>query len=240
MSNDGLTGNRLLDALPEGAPRALLSHSIRTTYPVKALLFRQAEPIDAVEFPVTAVLSLMRLMEDGSAMEVALIGNEGMAGLLAVVGDGVAMNECVCQVAGDVLAIPASELRIAFKSVPTVQDLCVSYSSVMLDKIGQNVVCSGMHTAGQRVARWLLMVRDRVGRDQFEVTHDLLAGMLGVRRASVTEVFERLRHAEVISTRRGHVKILDRRGLEHQACECYSILKELDDRVPIPARAARS
>lgn len=176
-----------------------------------------------VYFPETAVLSLIIDLKDGSAVEAATVGNEGMAGLSATLGDGAMSSRCLAQIAGDAQRLPAAVLLQALVDRPALDALLRRYTQAFMNQLAQSVACNRLHTVDQRCARWLLMTHDRVGGgDTFDLTQEFLSYMLGVRREGVSAASRALQHLGVIQYRRGHISILDRRALEMAACECYA------------------
>jgi CRP-like cAMP-binding protein len=175
-----------------------------------------------VFFPETAVFSLIIIMADGAAVEAATVGNEGVVGLSAFLGDGAMTTECVTQIAGDAQRLPVQTLVRVLAGSPALGVLLRRYTQAFINQLAQSVACNRLHTIDQRCARWLLMTHDRVGGgDSFDLTQEFLSYMLGVRREGVSAASHTLQHLGIISYRRGHISVLDRRALERAACECY-------------------
>lgn len=175
-----------------------------------------------VYFPETAVLSLVIVMQDGGTVEAATVGNEGIAGVSAFLGDGTMNSRCLTQIAGDAQRLPASALsRVAAES-PALDFLLRRYSQAFMNQLAQSVACNRLHSIEQRCARWLLMTHDRIGGgDTFDLTQEFLSYMLGVRREGVSAASRTLQHLGIIRYRRGHISVLDRPALERASCECY-------------------
>lgn len=227
MRESGPTGNRLLDALPGSVRLDVLDQAQLVRLSLRQLLFRQDEPIERVYFPTTAVLSLVTLLQDGSMIELAVIGNEGMTGTPVLLGaDAMANAHCICQIVGEAVSMPTASFRHQLDEHPDLREVCNRYIGVLLTELSQGVACSRMHTTTQRCARWLLMTHDRVRADRFHLTHEFLGFMLGSRRASVSESLSRLSTDGLISSRHGDINILDRFGLEREACECYDVIRK--------------
>jgi CRP-like cAMP-binding protein len=227
VPNRELSGNQLLDALPPRQRDCVLARAEPVHLDMGQLQFRQAEPISTVHFPTTAVLSLITLLRDGTAIEVSTIGNEGTTAAPVFLGPGVMSNaQCICQIVGDAIAIRAEDFQRAVENSPALQDIMKRYVAALLTQVGQAVACSRLHNTTQRCARWLLMTHDRVTSDEFHLTHEFLSFMLGSRRASVTEVLGSLNKANVVSSHRGDIRIVDRRGLHRLSCECYDVITE--------------
>lgn len=173
-------------------------------------------------FPETAVLSLIIVMADGAAVEAATVGNEGIVGLAAFLGDGAMTTRCLTQIAGDAQRLPVAALLGALSGSPALGVVLRRYTQAFINQLAQSVACNRLHTIDQRCARWLLMTHDRVGGgDSFDLTQEFLSYMLGVRREGVSAASRSLQRRRIISYRRGHISVLDRRALERAACECY-------------------
>src|SRR5207237_4648256 len=164
-----------------------------------------------VDFQDTSGLSLIVIMEDGSAVEAATVGNEGMAGLSAFLGEGTMSTRCLAQIAGDAQRIPAAALARAVVESPALDAHLRRYAQAFINQLAQSVACNRLHTIDQRCARWLLMTHDRVGGgDAFDLTQEFLSYMLGVRREGVSAASSTLPHLGIIRYRRGHISVLDR------------------------------
>ena len=180
-------------------------------------------------FPQSGVLSLLTVLEDGSAIETANIGREGAFGLFAAMYSRVSFNRCLVQLEGSMVRCPIELLRSEFERSEHVRDLFVSYSETLLAQVQQTVACNAMHSTEERVSRWLLMMHDRAEGEALPYTHEFLAHMLGANRKSVTLAALSLQTAGLISYHRGNIQVLDRPGLEKASCECYAIVKERFD-----------
>jgi len=183
------------------------------------------DEVRRVWFPHTAVLSITVPARDGESTEAATIGREGMVGFMSSFGERRAFTRTVVQVSGTADWLPLARLEQAFDRDLAVRDLCLRYTQGLLAQVMQSVGCGAMHDAGQRLARWLLMLQDRAGRDELALTQDFLAGMLGVRRATVSVALRGLSDAGVVRHERGRVQIRSRKGLEARSCECYRIVR---------------
>ena len=218
----GGPSNQLLRALSPPDYALIVPQLTRVALIAGELLSKPHTRPRHVYFPETAVLSLIVEMEDGSAVEAATVGNEGMAGLSAFLGDGTMSSRCLAQIAGDAQRIPAVALAHAAIDRTALGELLGRYAQAFINQLAQSVACNRLHSIDQRCARWLLMTHDRVGGgDTFDLTQEFLSYMLGVRREGVSAASRSLQHLGVIQYRRGHISILDRPGLEQAACECY-------------------
>ncbi|HYO92414.1 MAG TPA: Crp/Fnr family transcriptional regulator [Pyrinomonadaceae bacterium] len=189
------------------------------------VLFRPDERIRYAYFPTTSIVSLLTELQDGSGMEVGLVGREGVAGISAILG-GEETKVATAQAQGEALRIDATLLQEEFRRGKLLQRALLRYTHALMTQISQSVVCNARHGIEGRLARWLLMYHDRMNRDEFELTHEFMANMLGVRRPGVSETANRLQEQGLISYQRGHITILNRAGLEELVCECYHIVKE--------------
>jgi CRP-like cAMP-binding protein len=187
---------------------------------VETVLFEPGEPIDFVDFPRNSVVSLVTPFQEGTSVEVAMIGNEGIVGVPVRRGGSLAFR-AISSVAGWVDRMDATGFVEEVKADPHLQELVNDYVRALFGEIAQAAACNRLHSNEERLSRWLLMSQDRVGVDEFAVTHEFLGQMLGSRRATITLSAESLRAAGLIGYARGLVTIIDRVGLETAACECY-------------------
>ncbi len=234
MPNDGARrSNRLLGALPAEDYARLNEQLQRRDVEQKQDMGGAGQRIDEVHFPVDAVVSILTRMDDGPSVEIATIGNEGVVGLTVAWG-GDAMNPreiATVQAPGEVESMDAGAFRAELQRQGALASLIERYTLAFFSQVSQQVACNGLHSVEQRCARWLLLTHDRVGVDEFPMTHEFLAQMLGVRRASVTVTAGILQRAGFVEFRRGRVTVVDRDGLEGSACECYGVTREVYDRL---------
>jgi CRP-like cAMP-binding protein len=225
--------NRLLSALPTGDVQRLDGQLQRRAVLQKQDLGEPGQRIDQVHFPVDAVVSILTRLDAGQSVEIATIGNEGLVGVTVVLG-GSDMNPrevATVQVPGEVVSMNADAFRAELERGGALASLVERYTRAFFSQVFQQVACNGLHTLEQRCARWILLTRDRVDTDEFPMTHEFLAQMLGVRRASVTQTAGLLQNAGYVQFSRGRVRVADRTGLEGAACECYRVTREVYDRV---------
>jgi CRP-like cAMP-binding protein len=222
----GRPANRLLALLPAADYRQLSVHLQAVPLPARQVLYKARSPIDYVYFPNSGFVSAMAVMEDGAAIEVATIGNEGMSGLTAFIGDSTSPYEVMVQVSGDGLRVAADVLHKAAAADGPLRDLLVRYNTAFATQVSYAVACNGLHKVEQRCCRWLLMTADRVGSDDLPLTHEFLGIMLGVRRASVTDVLNPLQVRGLVQNGRGLIRILDRPAMEATSCECYRAVRD--------------
>jgi CRP-like cAMP-binding protein len=233
LPNDHATrSNRLLKALPEEDERIgqhLRPHAVKQ----KQDMGEAGQRIAEVHFPVDAVVSILTRMDEGPSVEIATIGNEGVVGLTVAWG-GDAMNPrevATVQAPDEVVSMDAGAFRAELHQQGALASLIERYTRAFFSQVSQQVACNGLHSVEQRCARWLLLTHDRVGTDEFPMTHEFLAQMLGVRRASVTVTAGTLQRAGFVEFSRGRVEVVDRAGLESAACECYGVTREVYDRL---------
>jgi CRP-like cAMP-binding protein len=236
--------NRLLTLLSDEDYGRLRPHLSKVDLEYKRSLYEADVPIEYVYFPIDGVASLVNTMADGAAAEVGTIGNEGMIGLPILLCDRFAPTSVYVQVPGTGLRIDASAFRGAFDNYPTLQRVMFRYVHAFFNQVAQSAACAHFHSLEQRCCRWVLMTRDRMPSDEFLLTQEFLAMMLGVQRPSVNLAMRGLQKAGLVHYRRGHVKIIDRPALEGRACECYEISKREFDRLlgdtPAEPRADRT
>ena len=226
------TMNYLLAALPQDELQRVSSELTWRPTKVRQVLKKRGEPVSEVYFPGRCVCSLTNAMEDGGIVEVAAVGREGFIGVNVALGNPIAVGDAFVQVAGDpigVMSVDAFKRELDRRGA--FHDLVTRYSQAFVTLLMQSVACNGLHSAEQRCCRWLLMTHDRIGQDEFPLTHEILAVMLGVRRPTVTLVMADLARAGIISHVRGHIRIVDRPGLEAASCECYRTVKMTFDRL---------
>ena len=218
--------NLLLNALPPASAKSLSEHLEIMDAPARMELFEPGDAIKKVYFPIDSVVSITAPV-GGANGEVATVGLEGMIGLPAIFGTNLANMRLFVQIAGKIAVLDADHFRQAVDQDEAVRAVMLRYANALFLQIGQSVVCNQRHSLRQRSARWLLMTHDRVPGDQFHLTHEFLAVMLGVRRAGVTVAAGNLQKAGLIRYRRGEITIVDRPGLESVSCECYRFIADM-------------
>jgi CRP-like cAMP-binding protein len=224
-------GNQLLARLPPQEYQRLVPHLQLVPLEMKHVLYEARSLIDYAYFPNRGVVSALTVMEDGRAIEVATIGDEGMVGLPLLVGANTTADRMIVQVPGEALRMGADVLRGEASRDSPMRRLLVLYHSAFLSQVSKAVACNGLHSVHQRCCRWLLMTQDRAHSDVFPMTHELLAEMLGVRRSTVSEVLEPLKKQGLIRYSRGKFTVLDREGLKAGSCECYRRINEEFERL---------
>jgi CRP-like cAMP-binding protein len=227
----GTPGNRLLARLPSDQFQRLKPHLQLVKLALKQVLCEARSPIEYAYFPNHGVVSAITVMEDGRAIEVATIGDEGMIGLPLLVGAKLTANRMLVQVPGDALRITADALVEEANRDTPLRRLMALYHTAFLAQVSQAVACNGLHTLHQRCCRWVLMTQARAHSNTFPMTHEFLAEMLGVRRSSVSEVLQKLQDEGLIHYRRGKFSVLDLKALRAGTCECYRRVNEEFERL---------
>lgn len=223
--------NRLLEAFPAEDREAILANADEVTVDLHMPLIRPNEPIGDVWFPVNSLASLVTVLEDGSTVEGGSVGREGMVGIPLILHARSTPMETVIQVPGRAVRVPAEVLMKRFEKSLAVQALLHRYVHSLFIIASQSAACNRKHQVEERFARWLLMSSDGIGSNDVAITHEYLATMLGVRRPGVTDAALKLQERGLINYRRGGTTVLDRRGLEEAACECYGVVRHEQDRV---------
>jgi CRP-like cAMP-binding protein len=217
--------NRLLAALPDAEYQRLIPHLEHVSLSLKQVLYEVGEPIEYVYFPHQSIVSALSTMEDGSMVEVGLVGNDGIVGIPAALGDNITATTAMVQVPDSAMRMKASLLKSEFQRGGSLQSLLLRYMQAQHAFVSQNAACNRLHYLEGRLARWLLLVCDRVGSNELPLTHEFMAQMLGVRRAGVTEAANMLQQSGLIRYTRGKITILNRQELEAASCECYEIIE---------------
>lgn len=217
--------NRLLAALPAEDYQRLVPHLELVSLPLEKVIYEPGEPIKHVYFPHQAIVSLVSTMEDGSTVEVGLVGNDGMVGTPVFLGGNTTTNRAFVQLAGSGMRMEAIRLKAEFNRAGSLQSLLLRYTQALLTQVSQLAACNRAHTVEERLARWLLTVSDRVQSDQFPLTQEFISQMLGVRRSGVTVAAGTLSQAGMIRYTRGKITVLNREDLEATSCECYGTIK---------------
>jgi CRP-like cAMP-binding protein len=223
--------NRLLSALPRDSHQEIAPGLERVSLRLREMVYEPRKPIEFVYFPLTAVISVLADMEEENLVEVATVGNEGMAGLPIFLGAREAPGVCFSQIPGESLRMKADFFRRVTRDGGPLARLLHRYTQALMTQISQGTACNRVHSLSQRCARWLLMTHDRVNADEFQLTQEFLGQMLGVRRATVNEVATRFQGMSLISYTRGRIRIVNRKGLESESCRCYWVIREEYERM---------
>ena len=225
------TGNRLLDRLPEAEFQRLLPLWEPISLPQGHELCRQNGPMSHVYFPTSGMCSVVGATDEGKVVETDTVGNEGMIGIPVVLGLDFTPSTVISQVSGKALRMSAPSFLRALEPGGPMDRVLRRFIAFSLRYAYQTVVCNVQHSVEERMCRWLLLTQDRVGKEEFVLTQEFLAEMLGVRRQTVTVFAGTLQSAGLISYRRGTMRIIHREGLEEASCECYELTKLFYDRI---------
>lgn len=229
--------NHLLAALPKNELARLMPHLEPVPLAAGQALFSPGVEIRHVYFPVTAIVSLLYVLENGDSAEIAVIGDDGLVGVSLLIGGEVTTCWAVAQSAGYAYRMDARWLKEAFNraedgpAAAMLQHLLLRYTQALLTQMAQTAVCNRHHSVHQQLCRWLLLRLDRLPGNELAMTQEQIANLPGVRREGVTEAAGQLHRDGLIKYSRGHITVLDRAGLEARACECYAVVKGENDRL---------
>ena len=229
--------NHLLAALPAAEWERWLPQLEWVEMPLGQVLYESGTTLSHVYFPLTAIVSLLYVMENGASAEIAVVGNEGIVGISLFMGGESTPSRAVVQSAGHGFRLNAQTMKEEFNRAGPVLHLLLRYTQALITQMAQTAVCNRHHSLDQQLCRWLLLSLDRLQGNDLVMTQELIANMLGVRREGVTEAALKLQKVGLISYARGHISVLDRAGLEQRTCECYAVVKNEYDRL-LPERLA--
>ena len=227
--------NHLLAALPAEEYERVLPHLELVAMPLGWAVYEAGGPQGFVYFPTTSIVSLLYVMQNGASAEIAVTGNEGLVGIALFMGGESTASRAVVQSAGYGYRFRAAALKTEFVLGGPLQHLALRYTQALITQMAQTAVCNRHHALEQQLCRWLLLSLDRLPGNKLNMTQELIANMLGVRREGVTEAAGKLQDAGLIKYVRGHITVLDRAELEARVCECYAVVKrEMDRLLPDP------
>lgn len=218
--------NHILAALPENEYKRILPYLERIHLPLGETLTESGEYSKYVYFPTTAIVSLLHVLANGSSAEIAVVGREGVVGVALFMGGSSMPSKALVQSEGSAYRMNGELLQVEFSQNPAMQHLLLRYIMALFAQMAQTEVCNRHHTIDQQLCRWLLLSMDRLSGKVLNMTQELIANMLGVRREGVAEAAGKLQDAGLISYSRGCLIIVDRAGLEARVCECYKVVKE--------------
>ena len=221
----------MLAALPRKQYQRLLAGLESVALTFGEVLYEPGGRIRHVYFPNDSLVSLLTLVEGHLAVEVGMVGREGMVGVPLSLGTDVSPVRALVQGAGAAMRMTSSRFCKEIRKSPQLQREVNRYTGALMAQITQTAACNRFHVVEGRLARWLLMTRDRLRSDEFRLTHEFLGHMLGVRRVGVTKAARALQKEKLISYSRGKIRILDRRGLEATSCSCYELVRNMHDSV---------
>jgi len=234
------TENHLFAALGPDQRERIFPHLESVDLRLGEVLYEPGDTLSHVYFPTDCIVSLLYVTIDGASAEISVAGNEGLIGISLFMGGETTTNRAVVQSAGHAYRLIGRRLKDEFDRHGKIQELFLRYTQALITQMAQTAVCNRHHTLDQQFCRWLLLSLDRLPTNKLEMTQQLIANMLGVRREGVTEVAGKLRRLGAIRYSRGQITVLDRPQLERLSCECYSVVKKEEDRLlpPVPPRTA--
>jgi CRP-like cAMP-binding protein len=230
--------NHLLASLPAVELARLSPHLELVALPLGAVIYESGGEQGYVYFPASGIVSLLYVMDDGSAAEIAVVGNEGMVGISLFMGGETTPSRAVVQSAGSAYRLGAAAIKAEFARGGALQRVLLRYTQALITQMTQTAVCNRHHVLEQQLCRWLLLSLDRLPANELVMTQQLIANMLGVRREGVAEAAGRLQADGLIDYSRGCISVLDRPNLEERVCECYAVVKREYDRLLPPNSAA--
>jgi CRP-like cAMP-binding protein len=231
MRSEDLRQNQLLASLPEAEWDRWAPLFEAVDMPLGQVLYEPGVALTSVYFPLTSIISLLYVMENGASAEIAVVGNEGIVGISLFMGGESTPSRAVVQSGGLGCRLEAHVMKAEFNRGGPVLHLLLRYTQALLTQMAQTAVCNRHHSLDQQLCRWLLLSLDRLKGAELVMTQELIANMLGVRREGVTEGALKLQRAGLIRYARGHITVLDRVGLESRTCECYAVVKQEYDRL---------
>lgn len=231
ISNPPIPENILLAALSSRCYKRLRPELELIDLPLGKILYTPKQPIDFVYFPRWAAVSMVNIFEDGSMVEVGVVGREGVVGASLMSGDDLSTHQAIVQLGDGGWRMKAAVFKRELESNGELANITKRYLQALFSQVAQTAACNRMHPIVRRLARWLLLMQNRMRSDVLQLTHDFISTMLGTRRAGVTIAAGKLQAAGIITYRRGKVTILDQRKLEEVSCECYRIVRYEYDRL---------
>lgn len=218
--------NRLLAGLPPEEYQRLQPYLEPVKLSQHKILYHAGENYNYAYFPCNSIISSISIMKNGSTTEIGVIGSEGMVGLPIILDSESTNTTAIVQVGNGGYKIAARVLREEFNRQGVLQRLLMRYVQARIIQLGQTAACNRYHTLEQRFARWLLMIRDNIQRDDFQLTQEFISQMLGVRRTGISEVANRFRRAGIIEYQRGSIRIVSPDDLKSRSCECYELVAQ--------------
>ena len=223
--------NKILNALPLSERDRLFSHLTPVELPLGTVLYESGDALRHIYFPTDSIISLLYVLNNGSSAEIAVVGNDGAIGVALFMGGETTTNRAIVQSAGSAFKLSGARLKYEFDRHGQMLHILLRYTQALITQMAQTAVCNRHHTVDQQLCRWLLLSLDRLSSNRLDMTQELIANMLGVRREGVTEAAGRLQKLGVITYSRGHIAVIDRPQLEQLCCECYEVVKKETDRL---------
>ena len=231
--------NHILEALPPAERERLFPHLKLVTLSLGAVLYESGDAQRHIYFPIDAIVSLLYVLKDGSSAEIAVVGNDGAIGVALFMGGATTTNRAIVQSAGTAYRLTRRRLKQEFERHGEMLHILLRYTQALITQMAQTAVCNRHHSLDQQLCRWLLLSLDRLASNKLNMTQELIANMLGVRREGVTDAAGKLQKLGVIQYSRGKITVLDRPHLEALSCECYEVVKKETDRL-LPEHRADS
>jgi CRP-like cAMP-binding protein len=223
--------NHLLSVLPSNVQERLFPLLELVEMPLGKVIYESGDKLRHVYFPADSIVSLLYVMEDGASAEISVVGNDGMIGIALFMGGESTPSRAVVQSAGYAYRLLAKKFKDEFQRYTELLLLMLRYSQCLITQMAQTAVCNRHHSIDQQLCRWLLLSLDRLPSNKLTMTQELIANMLGVRREGVTEAAGKLQKLGIIEYSRGQIRVMDRKRLEQQCCECYKVVKKETDRL---------
>jgi CRP-like cAMP-binding protein len=223
--------NQILRALPAAERERLYPHLQRVPMPLGAVIYESGARLRHIYFPTDSIVSLLYVLKDGASAEIAVVGNDGAVGVSLFMGGESTPSRAVVQSAGSAFRLSRTRLKEEFERHGSLLTVLLRYTQSLITQMAQTAVCNRHHALDQQLCRWMLLSLDRLDSNELNMTQELIANMLGVRREGVTEAAGRLQKLGVIRYSRGKITVLDRPQLENLSCECYSVVKQESDRL---------
>jgi len=230
--------NHILEALPAAERARLFPHLKLVSLTLGSVLYESGDAQRYIYFPIDAIVSLLYVLKDGSSAEIAVVGNDGAIGIALFMGGFTTTNRAIVQSGGSAYRMTRRRLKQEFERHGEMLHVLLRYTQALITQMAQTAVCNRHHSVDQQLCRWLLLSLDRLASNKLNMTQELIANMLGVRREGVTEAAGKLQRLGVIEYRRGKITVVDRPRLEVLACECYEVVKKETDRLLPQHRAA--
>lgn len=230
-TNSSPLENHLLSAMPDAIKQAFTSQLELIELPLGKVIYESGDDLHYVYFPTNSIVSLLYVMENGASAEISVVGNDGIVGISVFMGGISTPSRAVVQSAGYAYRMSADRLRSEFNRHGALMVLLLRYTQSLITQMSQTAVCNRHHSIEQQLCRWLLLSLDRLPSNELNMTQELIANMLGVRREGVTAAAGLLQKLNVIEYSRGKIKVLNRPLLEEMSCECYAVVKLETDRL---------
>jgi CRP-like cAMP-binding protein len=235
-TNPNPRDNHILEALPQPEFDRLSAHLKLVPMPLGMVLYESGAALRHIYFPTNSIVSLLYVMQDGASAEIAVVGNEGSVGVSLFMGGETTPSRAIVQSAGYAYRLTGARLKQEFNRHGEMLHILLRYTQSLITQMAQTAVCNRHHSLDQQLCRWLLLSLDRLNDNHLQMTQELIANMLGVRREGVTEAAGKLQKLGIIKYVRGKITVLDRPHLERRSCECYAVVKRETDRLLAPNR----